>query len=70
MSEKIKKQVTLREYIALNGYTEKEFDECVGILCKKGVNKGAYDDYNLLYLVIGWLCNYNSVAEVEVNNEN
>ena len=56
-----KKQVTLREYIKSYGYTEKEWDETVEMLCSKGVGKGVYQDYNLLQLVISWLCNYDSV---------
>lgn len=62
----MKKQVTLSEYIKHHGYTEKEFDACVGELCKNGVARGCYDDYNLLALVIGWCCNYKS----EVDNAN
>ena len=50
--------MTLREYITKYGYTVEEWDECVGELCKKGVGKGCYQDYNLLQLVIKWLCDY------------
>lgn len=56
----MKKQVTLAEFIELNGYTAKEWDDTVGMLCSKGVAKGCYQDYNLLQLVISWLCNYKS----------
>lgn len=59
------KQVTLKEYIEHYGYTEKEWDDTVSILCSKGVANGAYQDYNLLQLVIAWLCNYNSVVQSE-----
>lgn len=64
-----KKKVTLREYIEHYGYTIKEFDDCVDTLCKKGVANGAYQDYNLLQLVIGWLCNYDSVIGEENDRE-
>lgn len=50
--------MTLREYIVKYGYTVEEWDECVGELCKKGVGNGCYQDYNLLQLVINWLCDY------------
>lgn len=67
---KVKKQVNLNEFITANGYTRKEWDETVEILCKYGVAKGAYPDYNLLQLVISWLCNYESVWRIdEVQNE-
>ena len=56
------KQVTLEEYIEKHGYTKKEWDETVAMLCDKGVGNGVFQDYNLLSLVIGWLCNYRSVA--------
>ncbi len=59
------KQITLEEYIKLNGYTQKEWDDTVGELCKNGIGKGNYQDYNLLTLVIGWLCNY----KCESNND-
>lgn len=54
------KQVNLEEYISHYGYTIKEFDECFGELCKNGVAKGCYQDYNLLTIVISWCCNYKS----------
>lgn len=54
------KQVTLKEYIQEHNYTIEEWDNTVGELCKHGVSKGCYQDYNLLQLVISWLCNYNS----------
>ena len=54
------KQVNLKEYIESYGYTIKEWDEVVSELCAKGIGSGNYQDYNLLQLVIGWLCNYNS----------
>lgn len=57
------KEVTLREYIKENGYTIKEWDDCVETLCRKGVDNGCYQDYDLLMLVIGWLCNYDSKIE-------
>lgn len=60
MEESQKKSVTLREFISHYGYTLEEWDKCVETLCKSGVGKGAYQDYNLLQLVIGWLCNYDS----------
>lgn len=50
--------ITLKEYIEQNGYTIKEWAECVDELCKKGVGKGCYQDYNLLQLLINWLCDY------------
>lgn len=50
--------ITLKEYIEANGYTIEEWDECVGELCKNGVGKGYYQDYNLLQLLINWLCDY------------
>ena len=56
----MKHQVNLNEFISLNGYTHKEWDETVSILCKYGIAKGAYPDYQLLQLVISWLCNYDS----------
>lgn len=62
--EEIEKQVTLKEFIELHGYTVNEWDNCVNELCKKGIAKGCYQDYNLLQLVIGWLCNYESIAIV------
>jgi len=61
--EKKMKQVTLEEFISHHGYTKKEWDDTVEELCKNGVGKGTYQDYNLLYLVIGWLCNYKSECE-------
>lgn len=67
MKDKDIKQLTLKEYITANGYTIEEWDETVGELCRKGVAKGCYQDYNLLQLVIGWLCNYKS--EWRVKNE-
>ena len=54
------KQVTLNEYIKNYGYTIEEWDAVVGELCKNGVGKGCYEDYNLLQLVISWLCHYKS----------
>lgn len=50
--------ITLRKYIEDNGYTIKEWDDCVDELCKNGVGKGCYQDYNLLISVLGWLSNY------------
>ena len=61
----MKKQATLKEYIEHYGYTIKEWNETVDTLCKKGVSKGCYQDYNLLTLVIGWLYNYCSVIELD-----
>lgn len=52
---------SLREYIKMHGYTVEEWDKTVGELCAKGVAKGCYQDYNLLQLVISWLCNYDGV---------
>lgn len=34
------------------------YNECVDELCKNGVGKGCYQDYNLLIRVLGWLSNY------------
>ena len=56
------KQVTLNEYIEHYGYTRKEWDATVDMLCKSGVGNGTYQDYNLLTLVIGWLSNYKSIV--------
>ena len=55
------KQVSLQEYITNNGYTVKEWDDCVSELCAKGVVEGCFKDYALLTLVISWLCNYKSI---------
>ena len=60
-----KKQVTLEEFIKINGYTRQEWDETVSELCKNGVGKGVYQDYYLLQLVISWLCNYESCISTE-----
>lgn len=57
-------QVTLEEFIEHYGYSIEEWDKCVGELCSKGVGKGVYQDYNLLQLVISWLCNYKSIINV------
>ena len=50
--------MTLREYITKYGYTVEEWNACVEELCKNGVGRGCYQDYNLLQLVINWLCDY------------
>ena len=60
----MKHQVNLNEFIKTNGYTIEEWDKTVEILCKYGIPNGAYPDYNLLSLVIGWLYNYESVYEI------
>ena len=50
--------MTLKEYIEKNGYTIVDWSICVEQLCKNGVGRGCYQDYNLLQLVINWLCDY------------
>ena len=57
------KQVNLEQYIESHGYTKEEWDKAVGELCERGVSKGCYEDYNLLSLVINWLCNYKSIIK-------
>lgn len=59
------KQGTLRDYIASYGYTVEEWNKTVDELCKNGVGKGRYQDYNLLMLVIGWLTNFDSKINEE-----
>ena len=62
--------MTLREYIESKGYTVKEWDDCVGELCKNGVGNGCYQDYNLLQLVINWLCDYDQKSAEEKKSDN
>lgn len=64
----MKKLITLEEYIKQKGYTKKEWDDTVDMLCKKGIAKGTYQDYNLLTLVIDWLCGYQRKVEMEVED--
>lgn len=36
-----------------NGYTEKEWNDVIDMLCSKGIANGVYQDYSLLALIIG-----------------
>lgn len=60
-----KKQVTLKEYIESHDYTAEEWNKTVDELCKNGIGKGCYQDYNLLTLVICWLTNFDSKINEE-----
>lgn len=43
---------TIKQICEENGYTKKEWNEVVEMLCSKGIANGVYQDYGLLALVI------------------
>lgn len=53
--EKAKSKEILKEFIIRNGYTFKQWTECVDELLDKGIPNGCFQDYKLLTLVIEWL---------------
>ena len=64
------KQVSLEQYIKHYGYTKEEFAACADELCKNGVAKGYYQDYELLSIVMGWLFNYSSIVWMSQGGNN
>lgn len=56
--EETKKQVTLEEFIHINGYTLKEWNEAVCEVIHCSALKAKFDDPLLLALVTEWISNH------------
>ena len=43
---------TIKEICEENGYTKKEWNEAIEMLCSKGIANGVYQDYHLLAIIL------------------
>ena len=65
--EKEQKQMSLEEYIKNYGYTKEEWNKTFEEIASNGIDRGCFQDFNLLTLVINWNCNSKSIFEVNKN---